>query len=418
MKRETKLVGLKAFQQAQLFLALIFLALICLNDAKGDTLVIPGAEPLSGKILQTNGNNILLLMDYAAFNVSRSIIKEIKIDSKKSGDIGSTTRIPGFYQVVLALSKQPWALDLSPIPSTVIDTGVFKNVPYSSFTCGKDYEVNIYGKPDHPAGIEIGIYRGLLGNSAAKSNCIGLIDALLSDGSDKEVLNSLDWKNDLKTWEDITFEITPPSAPDAYNGWWVSVYSEKELNDSRASEEELSAITLSNAEPSKELERVEPFSTWSAEDLKLARSTPATISFTTSSGLKVTNAQVLRILDGISLIWRNETGSGSVRLADLPADLRTRFGYDPVKEDSAEKKEQQRLAQVRETHAAEVQAARNAEAERSTLQSSVIDTSASSAGYSYSGGSSGGGGRVYVHGYTRSNGTYVAAHTRSAPHRR
>src|SRR5262249_52131303 len=42
----------------------------------------------------------------------------------------------------------------------------------------------------------------------------------------------------------LTFEITPETAPDAYGGWWVSIYDEALLDQSRATEKELKAITV------------------------------------------------------------------------------------------------------------------------------------------------------------------------------
>ena len=44
----------------------------------GDTLVMLNNSTISGTVIQTNGDEVLLLMDYAAFNFSTANIKEIK----------------------------------------------------------------------------------------------------------------------------------------------------------------------------------------------------------------------------------------------------------------------------------------------------------------------------------------------------
>jgi hypothetical protein len=41
--------------------------------------------------------------------------------------------------------------------------------------CGDNYEVNIYGDLDHPAGIEIGFYKMLSDDKSRQSNCISFM---------------------------------------------------------------------------------------------------------------------------------------------------------------------------------------------------------------------------------------------------
>jgi hypothetical protein len=375
-------------------------------QAFGDTLVISDGSTISGTIIQTNDDSVLLLTDYAAYNFSRAIFKKVKTEPTKAVEFNSTNRLPDFKHLVLFLSKQPWATNLSPIPATVIDKGILRNVPYSSFRCGEDYEVNIYGDLDHPAGIEIGVYRKLLENGSAKSNSVKFISNLLSQSADKEIVQGLDLKKDLKTRDGLTFEITPPTDEDAYNGWWVSVYSEQKLNLARASDAELKQISIAKSDATKEAGQSENLSSWSADELKLARpSQPPTITFTYKSGTVVSNAEVVHVNDGVSLIWRknNGTSGGLVRLEELPEELRVQFGYDPAKTAAADALEAQKQAQWQQAQALAAQSAQAAPA-----------PDYSSPTYS---GYPSGGGSVYVHGYYRSNGTYVNAYTRSYPRR-
>jgi hypothetical protein len=81
---------------------------------------------------------------------------------------GSAGRFPIWSSVVDAVTRQPWGKGLAQIPATYIDNGAQKDVPYQSFAVG-DYEVNIYGDPDDPACIEVGVYRSLLNDAAAKA---------------------------------------------------------------------------------------------------------------------------------------------------------------------------------------------------------------------------------------------------------
>ena len=105
------------------------------------------------------------------------------------------------------------------------------------------------------------------------------------------------------------------------------MFSEKKLNGSRSSDKELKEISVPIAQAAngtKSSDNAE----WSAVKIKLARpSKPETITLTSPSGEVVRDAEVVRVDDNAHLIWRRGASGGMVRLADLPADLRNRFGY-------------------------------------------------------------------------------------------
>jgi hypothetical protein len=193
-------------------------------------------------------------------------------------------------------------------------------------------------------------------------------------------------------------------------GWWISVYSEKLLNSARASEQELQQITTPKTAGDQS---VDP-SAWSAADIKLARGAAKNlITFTTKSGELIKDATVVSVWDGVSLIWTKGASGGVVRLEDLPEDLRRQFGYDPEKTKAADTSAAEKKANDLQ-RAQALATSYTQTSEPSQLYSSSSDTGSYSGG-SYTGGSSGGG-RVFVHGYTRSNGTYVNSYSRSAPH--
>ena len=153
------------------------------------------------------------------------------------------------------------------IPATVIDKGVLRNVPYKSFHAG-DYEVNIYGDPDQPAGVEIGIYRGPIKSQAAKRNCIDFLGAVLSDPGDQKLLGALNLTKDAVLRDGLTVEVTPATAPDSYGGWWVSAYREQALDQLRASAAELNQIAVQRREVETNPANA---GEWNVTDLQSAR---------------------------------------------------------------------------------------------------------------------------------------------------
>jgi hypothetical protein len=368
--------------------------LVTAPTALADTLLFSSGRTVTGTVLQTNANYVLLLTDYGMLNYSPLIIKEIKIERAEEPDVASTNRLPSLKQALLQLGVQPWASALRQIPATVIDKGMLRDVPYMSFRCGEDYEVNIYGDPEHPAGIEAGVYRKLIGDAAARENCVGFVARVLNHQPDRQLLHELNLDRDLRALDGLTFEITPPFAEDAYQGWWISIYSERALNAARASEEELKRITMPKAAAGQSQNP----EAWSVEDLKSARRAPPTVITFYSSGLGelVRNAEVKPYVQGVSLLWRDANGqAGVVKLADLPEDLRSQFGYDASKATAAD----EALARARAAEFARV----------------ATDSEAGSSSYDPGVPQPAGGGSVYVRGYTRSNGTYVSGYYRSSP---
>jgi hypothetical protein len=390
------------FSMKAVYTLVFALSFVFLTISNADTLVLQ-SRSVTGTVLQTNGDNVLLLTDFGTLNYSLGIIKEIKIDRAEAVEFSATSRLPDARSLVLFLSRLSWAVNLKQIPATVIDKGILKNVPYISYRAGDDYEINVYGDPNDPAGIEAGTLGKLLNDGTAKNNCIGFLSSVLGRAADKEVVKTLNAEKDLKTSDGLTFEITPPSAEDSYGGWWVSVYSEQKLKLAQASEAEMREISVTKTAAVRE--SLNGGDAWSAGDLKLARQPqPTTITFTTTDGETIKDADVVSVMDGVGVVWRKGASGGVVKLANLPEELRRRFGYDPAKAAYAEEVEKAKRRQTQ----AEIQTA------QATAGSAAVAVPSYDPGLSSSGGSSGG--SVYVRSYTRrtpSGGTVtVSGYTR------
>jgi hypothetical protein len=372
------------------------------QEACADSVTLTSGRVVNGLVLQQNSTNVVVKTEVGVFAYPLLIVKEVKSERAEAEDVHSSARVPNENDALLQLGKQSWASNLKQIPATLIDVGILRNVPYTSYRCGEDYEVNVYGDLSAPAGFEIGVYHGLIGSPEARSNCFNFIISLLGQAGDRDVLRTLDRAQDKKSRDGLTFEITPSSDPDSYGGWWISIYSEDKLNRARASDDELKEITVAKSQQPKGTGNPDNPS-WTADEMKLARPyRPKYISFGS-----VTNAEVVRVIDGAALVWKSGASGGVVKLADLPQDLQVAFGYDPAKAASFDATEQER-------HSRDL-----AQAQAYAAQASAVQTASSQSGYydssSYAGG--GDGGRVFVHGYYRSNGTYVNSYTRSYPRR-
>jgi hypothetical protein len=154
-------------------------------------------------------------------------------------------RIPDWAQIVTQLANTGWSQGLKQVPATMIETGIWKNVPYVSFRCRSDgYEVNIFGDLNNPAAVQIGAMSYLSQNAEARSNCVNFICSVLASADARKTVRSLDWnQKDSKKNGGMTFETILPGEWGSYGGWWVSVYNDSALANAQASETELLAIT-------------------------------------------------------------------------------------------------------------------------------------------------------------------------------
>jgi len=247
-----------------------------------DSLIFAKGDPMTGIVLQTNRDEVLFLTDFGMMRFALASLKAVKIDEVEATEIKSTNRLPTFKTLLTLLSRQPWSTNLEQIPATVIDNGMLRYVPYVSFRCADDYEVNVYGDLTKPAGIEVGVYRKLLTQADAKENCLKLVSSALGQAADKQIITSLNLEKDQKVSAGLTFEITPPTDPDAYQGWWISVYDEAKINKARASEEEMKRITVSKQELARQAQVI---GSWTKEEAAKARPyyAPQTAATTQSS---------------------------------------------------------------------------------------------------------------------------------------
>src|SRR6185503_20229243 len=202
-------------------------------------------------IVKEGDGAVVVRLKYATVTLDRSDIESIEKKAAEDAPAAKALRLARWDRCIEVVAARPWAAGLRQIPATVIEKGILKNVPYMSHKSGNT-EFNLYGDPDEPAGLEIGVTKDLLKSDAAKKECLEVIAALLADPKDAAALRSLDLKPGKTEREGLTFEVTPETAEDAYDGWWISVYSPKLLDEARATDEELKKLTVNEEELEKE----------------------------------------------------------------------------------------------------------------------------------------------------------------------
>lgn len=263
---------------------------VSFQTARADKITMLDGRVEEGVILQQTPTSVLLALEYGTVLYPKQAIKEFtwineEAGVSKDGAKQTPSRLPTWQRILRSLIAKGWATEVQQIPATVVDQGPLKSVPYQSYQVSKDYELNIYGDPDTPACVEIGVYRKLLDSNDAKSNCIEFIASILPDQTDAAIVRGINRSKDLIQRGGLSLEVTPPSAPDAYGGWWISVYFETELDKARATEAEVKAISVAKR-PSNDSKAPKPDDSdtrgWNSDDLSRTRQVAS--NATSSSG--------------------------------------------------------------------------------------------------------------------------------------
>jgi hypothetical protein len=236
------------------FVPLIFL-LICSGAYLGaagdsfqtpDSIVLKDGTVVRGLIIKNTRDSVLIQEKLQEVNYPKGNIVRINdnADDTKAlyTDLNRKGKLPSWRTIANDLRTHDAIKSLVEIPATVIDNGDFINIPYKSFRVNNDVELNIYGDPENPAGVELGIYGPRSGDMHLRKTLRGYLAGFLTTREEIGGLYSLNLDKGITKVGDLTIEITPKNAPDAYGAWWVSLYNLKDLKQVRLSDAEYAKL--------------------------------------------------------------------------------------------------------------------------------------------------------------------------------
>lgn len=216
-------------------------------------------------VVRTGGGAIGVAREYVA-SVER-VVREQPAPPVAASRTGPA--LPSLSVWLHALVERPGGREARQIPATVVDAGPLRHVPYVSHRAGK-LEMNVYGDPDAPACVEIGIVAHAPMTPEAKAHCRAFVEAVLSDPEDVRLVQALpNVGAATRERSGLTFEVTPPEAPDAYGGWWISVYSVPALDAARLEAHQVQDLTVHEEDLAHE-DPAEPLA-WRPADVHSAR---------------------------------------------------------------------------------------------------------------------------------------------------
>src|SRR5574342_12803 len=159
-----------------------------LNNTKV-SIKLKNGEKIEGKVLQNAEGQSTVALSYGTVTVSSGEVESVESSApapEATPGIGRLSKWDRCLEVLVE-SRQNGP-EVVPVAATVIDKGEFRNVPYQSHRSG-DGEFDIYGDPDDPACLEIGIYQRSPSLEARKE-CLRTMLSMLNDPKDRETLKS------------------------------------------------------------------------------------------------------------------------------------------------------------------------------------------------------------------------------------
>lgn len=211
-----------------------------------DGLLLKNGETVHGLIIKNTRDAVVMQERFGEKSYPKSEIVRIYDEPDIGMEFTDVIRkgdLPAWRVIANDLRTRDAIKSFVEIPATAIDNGEFKNVPYMSFRINQNGELNVYGDPDDPAGIEIGLYGSRSGNDKFRKVIRSYLAGFLTTREEVGALYSIDFNGGIAQAGDMTIEITPKTAPDAYGAWWISLYNKKALAAVRLSDAEYHKLT-------------------------------------------------------------------------------------------------------------------------------------------------------------------------------
>ncbi len=212
-----------------------------------DAIVLKDGRTVKGLIVKNSVLAVTLQESDAERTYPKSEISRILDNADTGLELTKMHRrghLPSWRTIVNDLRTHDSIRSLVQIPAVRVDTGSFRNVPYRSFRLNRDIEFNLYGNPEDPAGMELGIFGMRAGDDKLRRKLRAYFAGFLTGRDEIRALYEVDLEGGSAKAGDFIVEITPKDAPDAFGAWWISLYKQSEIDAARLSDAAYAKVTL------------------------------------------------------------------------------------------------------------------------------------------------------------------------------
>jgi hypothetical protein len=242
------------------------------GHAEPDSILLNDGKTVHGVIVRNTADAVWIQNKYTIRKYDKSWIVRIKDEADEGIEFTDANRrgdLPSWRVMVNDLRNNDAIKVLEQIPATVIDNGIFKNVPYLSFRINEYIEMNIYGDPDDPAAIELGVYGKYSSRDKIRRVLRSFLAGFLSSRKEVAAIYSIPFSGGKECLGDFCIQIMPKTAPDAYGAWWISLYNPKTLAAARLNDAEYAKLTKPPEQVVSKSGRVK-HGNWTSEDLGMS----------------------------------------------------------------------------------------------------------------------------------------------------
>lgn len=217
---------------------------VFLPSGWADVIHLKSGGTLEGVVLKKNEDGMVVLLKYATVTINSFEVESV--DKGPAADPSKARRIADWQGCFQVLTAKPWAADLRLLPAPVMDGGDLKNVPYV-IHASDNYQFVLFGDPDAPARVELGISGASLPLALSRKECVDLVAAFLHEPEDAEALRSLAQTGDKKERSGLVFEIDQEPDSRGRETWWVSVTDPRALDAARVSDRQIASLVSPEA---------------------------------------------------------------------------------------------------------------------------------------------------------------------------
>lgn len=256
-----------------------------------DEVILANGRKYLGTIVTSTPETIVLSIDGGTVEFPRSVVVSpphfgpvaVATEATSTGQPAFDPRkhpLPPLGHALRRLRDFSWSSSPRQVPVLVVDRGRWRYLPAVSFWVGGFCQVSCYGDPSRPAAIEVSLHRPAPDSWEQKRDLLeymmGLVPGLAADNR----FDNLNIGGDSFAVGDLWFSVSAPDSTESPDRWTVRLIHETSVTASRATIQELQAISEPVAEtvidPSKP--RSWQRGSWTVEELTWLRQAPSAIA--------------------------------------------------------------------------------------------------------------------------------------------
>lgn len=256
-----------------------------------DEVVLSNGRRYMGTIVTSTAETVVLSIDGGTVEFPRTAVVSppyfgppvANPDGSEAGQPAFDPRkhpLPPLSFALRRLREFSWSSSPRQVPVIVVDRGRWKYLPAVSFWVGGFCQVSCYGDPSRPAAIEVSLHRPQPDSWEQKRDLLeymmGLVPGLAADNR----FDNLDIRGDSFAVGDLWFSVSAPGAPETPDRWTVRLIHETSIAASRATVDELQAISEPVADTVIDPTRPRSWQrgSWTVDELTWLRQAPGTLT--------------------------------------------------------------------------------------------------------------------------------------------